>query len=79
MLSANGNWIVSVDWKHVTPVINETAENSYIYFTFTHGQKTIKIIGTTAISEFPSWIILPLLLTATLAIMLCKRKLTKNR
>ena len=32
-----------------------------------------------AIPEFPSWIILPLLLTATLAIMLCKRKLPKNR
>ena len=31
------------------------------------------------IPEFPSWIIMPLLLTATLAIMVCKRKLTKNR
>jgi parallel beta-helix repeat protein len=31
------------------------------------------------IPEFPAWIILPLLLTATLAIMVCKRKLTKNR
>jgi parallel beta-helix repeat protein len=32
-----------------------------------------------ALPELPSWIILPLLLTATLAIMVCKRKLTKNR
>jgi len=30
------------------------------------------------IPEFPSWIILPLLITATLAVMLCKQKLTKN-
>jgi nitrous oxidase accessory protein len=31
------------------------------------------------IPEFPSWIILPLLITATLVIMVCKQKLTKNR
>ena len=30
------------------------------------------------IPEFPSWIILPLFLTATLAIIICKQKLTKN-
>ncbi|HDQ06649.1 MAG TPA: DUF1565 domain-containing protein [Candidatus Bathyarchaeota archaeon] len=31
------------------------------------------------IPEFPTWIVLPLLITATLAIMVCKRKLPKNR
>jgi parallel beta-helix repeat protein len=31
------------------------------------------------IPEFPSWIILPLLITTTLVIIICKRKLTKNR
>jgi hypothetical protein len=31
------------------------------------------------IPEFSSWIILPLLLTATLAIMIGKKRLTKNR
>ena len=31
------------------------------------------------IPEFPTWIILPLLLTATLAIMVSKQRLTKNR
>jgi len=30
------------------------------------------------IPEYPSWIILPLLITATLAVMVCKQKLTKN-
>jgi len=30
------------------------------------------------IPEFPSWIILPLFLTATLAIIICKQRLTKN-
>ena len=32
-----------------------------------------------AIPEFPQWIILPLLITATLFIMVCKQRLTKNR
>jgi parallel beta-helix repeat protein len=36
-------------------------------------------VDVTTIPEFPSWIILPLLLTTTLAIMVCKRKLTENR
>ena len=31
------------------------------------------------IPEFPAWIILPLLLVATLFIIICKQKLTKNR
>jgi len=31
------------------------------------------------IPEFPSWIILPLLITATLLIIICKQKLPKNR
>ena len=30
------------------------------------------------IPEFPSWIILPLFLTATLAIIICKQRLPKN-
>jgi hypothetical protein len=32
-----------------------------------------------SVPEFPSWIILPLLLAATLFIVVCKQKLAKNR
>jgi hypothetical protein len=38
-----------------------------------------KIAPSSVIPEFSSWIILPLLLTATLLIMVCKQKLPKNR
>ncbi len=35
--------------------------------------------NTESIPEFPSWIILPLLLVATLFIIICKQRLPKNR
>jgi len=38
-----------------------------------------KYIPVGYIPEFPSWIILPLLITATLLIIICKQKLPKNR
>jgi hypothetical protein len=79
MLCTEGNWIILMDGAAVTPTVNEDTNNTYLYFTYQHSTKTVEIIGTTAIPEFPSWIILPLLITATLMIMVCKRKLTKNR
>jgi len=78
MVNAEGNWVVLVDGISVTPIVNEDASNTYLYFTYNHITKTVKIIGTTAIPEFPSWIILPLLLVATVLIILCKKRLPKN-
>ena len=66
LLSSNRKWIVLVNGQHVTPVVNETAEYSYIYFTYMHSQKTIEIIGTNAIPEFPPTSILSIFLLATL-------------
>jgi len=78
LLYAEGNWTVLVDGYSVTPTVNEDASNTYLYFTYNHSTKTIEIIGTTAIPEFPSWIILPLLITATLVIIIYKQKISKN-
>jgi hypothetical protein len=40
--------------------------------------KTIEIIGTNAIPEFPSWTILPLLIAATLVGVTIRNKIRKN-
>jgi len=78
MLYAEGNWTVMVDGNSVTSKVNEDTNNTYLYFTYQHNSKTVEIHGTTAIPEFPSWTILPLLITATLVIIICKQKLPKT-
>jgi parallel beta-helix repeat protein len=72
-LDAEDYWTVLVDGASVTPTVNEDANSAYLYFTYRHSTKTVEIIGTNAIPEFPSWIILPLfLMTALFAVILKK-------
>ena len=78
LLYTEGDWTVLVDEQPVIPTVNEDANNTCLLFTYGHSTKTIEIIGTDAIPEFPSWIIMPLLLTATLLIIICKRRLPKT-
>jgi len=75
LLNTEGSWVVLVDGVIVTPItVNEDAINKYLYFTYYHSSKTIVIIGTDAIPEFPSWIILPLLMILTLIGIIFKNK-----
>jgi len=67
-----------INGECMIPTISEDASNTYLYFTYNHSTKTIEIIGTTAIPEFLSWTILPLLLVATVLIILCKKWLPKK-
>jgi len=78
LLTAEDNWTVLVDGASVTPMVNEDATNTYLYFTYNHRTKTIEIIGTDSIPEFPSWIILPLLITTTFAAIIYKKRLPKK-
>jgi len=57
LLITEDNWAILVDGTSVTPNLNDDQNNSYIYFNYHHSTK-IEIIGTDAISEFPSWSIL---------------------
>jgi parallel beta-helix repeat protein len=77
-LDTEGNWNVLVDGASVTPTVNEDGSNTYLYFTYNHNTKTVEIIGTTAIPEFPSCIVLPFLFAATLMVILYKKRLPKN-
>jgi len=78
LLRAETTWTVLVDDNPIIPVVSEDASNTYLYFNYNHSTKTVEIIGTDAIPEFPSWIILPLILTATALIIICKQKLPKT-
>jgi parallel beta-helix repeat protein len=69
-------WIVKVNNQTVTPTVMQDTENTYLFFTYNCSTKTVEIRGTDAIPEFPSWILLPLFTTATLAVILCKKRLT---
>jgi len=69
-------WIVKVNNQAVTPTVMQDTENTYLFFTYNCSTKTVEIRGTDAIPEFPSWILLPLFTTATLAVILCKKRLT---
>jgi parallel beta-helix repeat protein len=52
---------------------NETYE--YLYINYTHSEHTITITGTTIIPEFPSFLIMPLFMIATLlAVIVYRRK-----
>ena len=76
LLYTEGNWIVLVDGNLVTPTVNEDESNTYLNFTYSHNTKTVRIIGTDAIPEFPSWTPLLIMLVTIMAVaVVYKRKL----
>ena len=79
LLNTEGNWIVLVDSSIVIPTVNEDSNSSYIYFTYSHSTKTVELIGTDAIPEFPSWMILPLIMIVTLFAVVFRKKLSLFR
>ena len=58
LLKTENNWVVLVEDNPVTPTVNEDEVSTYLYFTYNHSAKTVEIIGTDAIPEFPSWTLL---------------------
>jgi len=80
LLNTEGSWAVLVDYASVTPTVNEDASNTYLYFTYNHGSKTVEIMGTDAIPEFPSWTPLLSALVAMVAVaVIYRRRLLKNQ
>ncbi len=56
-------------------ILTQNATHTSLYFTHSHSTHNIKIKGTTAIPEFPSFLILPLFMIATLlAVIVYRRK-----
>lgn len=75
--AAPGEWTVLVNDTPVAPTITWNATYTFIYVPYSHSVKTIKIIGTQAIPEFPSFLVLPLFITATLLVVVYRRKHSK--
>jgi len=64
----------STDWTTLCS-ITENATHTFIYIPYSCSTNTIQIIGTWAIPEFPSAIILPILMIATMvSVILCRRR-----
>jgi len=79
LLDAEDYWTVLVNGNPVTPTVNEEANNTYLYFTYQHSIKTVEIIGTDAIPEFPSWTPLLIMLIAVLALVVVYKRKLQNR
>jgi hypothetical protein len=71
-----GPFSIFIDSQQITPTETENTTQSSINFTYTHNSDTIKILGTTIVSEFPSFLVLPTFVMTTLlaAILLKQRK-----
>jgi len=78
----NGSYVMMFDGEIITnitypqvrelPCSNETYE--YLYINYTHSEHTILITGTTTIPEFPSFLLLPLFMIATLLVVIVYRR-----
>jgi len=80
LLDTENTWTVLVDEISVTPTVNEKENYTTLHVTYSHSNKTVKIIGTTAIPEFPSWtpaLLVLIVLAVTLATY--KRKLPRKQ
>jgi parallel beta-helix repeat protein len=74
LLYAENGWIVLVNDSPISFSVDKDESNTYLYFAYNYTKKTVELIGTNAIPEFPSWIILPLfLMTVLFAVALKKR------
>jgi hypothetical protein len=70
-----GNLTILIDNIPKDFILTQNATHASLYFTHSHSTHNIKIKGTTTIPEFPSLIILPLFMIATLlAVIVYRRK-----
>jgi len=69
------DWVINIDGNTISYEATETETETHIYFTYSHSIKTIEIIGTHVIPEYPSILTLLLLFTASsIAAMLSKKR-----
>jgi parallel beta-helix repeat protein len=78
LLRVEDGWTVYVGDELITDYVIIPDENcTYLYFAYNHTTKIVIIQGTDVIPEFPSLIIIPLFMIATLlAVIVYKRKHT---
>ncbi len=72
------SWLILGNENPIIPTVNLDPQNTFLAFTYGPETNTITIIGTTAIPEFPIWVILPLFLIVTLIVSLSCKKLSNT-
>jgi len=70
-----GPYAVFVNDAQITPIVSSNGTHSFIYFTYNHSEKTIKIVGTSVIPEFPTTSYLATFLALSLTVIM----FNKNR
>jgi len=71
----SGDLTILIDNVSKDYILTQNATHTSLYFTHSHSTHNIKIKGTTTIAEFPSFLILPLFMIATLlAVVVYRRK-----
>lgn len=70
----SGPWQVRIDNSSVPFKEIENSTHSSLYFAYNHSIRKIEIIGTHVIPEFPSILILPLLMIFTLVAVVASKK-----
>ena len=77
---SDGQWSVLVGGQPVNYTIIPDENYTYLYFTYNHSTKAVVIQGTSVIPEFPSFLILPLFMIATLlAVIIYNKKRHKSQ
>jgi hypothetical protein len=72
----SGEWTVTVNGTSIAYNTITDGNYTYVYFTYHHSTETVQIISTSAVPEFPSFLILPLFMIATLlAVVIYKKRL----
>lgn len=72
--ATGGQWIVLINGTQVSCNISEDASNTYFCFYYSHSTEFVQIMGTAAVPEFPSSMILAAIMILTLIVVAGSRK-----
>ena len=78
LVSNAENIKVYLDGNQLNYEVASNADSWLLSFTYAHSTHLIEIIASDVIPEFSSWIILPLFLTATLMVILFRKRMKNS-
>jgi parallel beta-helix repeat protein len=75
----SNEWIITVSGETMQqPGINEYGNYTYLYFEYIHSSKTVQILGTHAVPESISILVVPLFMTMSLFLLAIRHKNRKK-
>lgn len=69
------DWVIAVNLVNITgpPTSTDNGTHSFVYFTYTHSEHRIDVIGNVVIPEFPRFILPLILIALTMLILLTSK------